>query len=172
MLFAVLPLTAIATVEGVVEELRSPFYNVSCEYEKQAAKIKLELRMKSEDVKKYSGYEIKLYALTASQSVEDIPKLLPVVSGIKPSNRTGAEVKGVDLSGGQYDLICANIVADIIIRMAPDVGRYMKEDAVLLASGIITERAEEVIEALNTSHLKVTRRLDDNGWCALVVQKA
>ena len=81
-------------------------------------------------------------------------------------------LKGVDLSGGQYDLICANIVADIIIRMAPDVGRYMKEDAVLLASGIITERAEEVIEALNTSHLKVTRRLDDNGWCALVVQKA
>ena len=81
-------------------------------------------------------------------------------------------LKGVDLSGGQYNLICANIVADIIIRMAPDVGRYMKEDAVLLASGIITERAEEVIEALNTSHLKVTRRLDDNGWCALVVQKA
>ena len=98
MLFAVLPLTAIATVEGVVEELRSPFYNVSCDYEKQTSKIKLELRMKSEDVKRYSGYEIKLYALTASQSVEDIPKLLPVVSGIKPSNRTGAEVKGVDLS--------------------------------------------------------------------------
>ncbi|MBO5355162.1 MAG: 50S ribosomal protein L11 methyltransferase [Clostridia bacterium] len=81
-------------------------------------------------------------------------------------------LKGVDLAGGQYDLICANIVADIIIRMAPDVGRYMKDDAILLASGIITERAEEVIEALNTSHLKVVRRLDDNGWCALVVQKA
>jgi ribosomal protein L11 methylase PrmA len=48
----------------------------------------------------------------------------------------------------------------------------MKDDAILLASGIITERAEEVIEALNASHLKVVRRLDDNGWCALVVQKA
>lgn len=81
-------------------------------------------------------------------------------------------LKSVDLAGGQYDLICANIVADIIIRMAPDVGRYMKDDAILLASGIITERAEEVIEALNKSHLKVVRRLDDNGWCALVVQKA
>ena len=80
-------------------------------------------------------------------------------------------LKGVDLTGGQYDLICANIVADIIIRMSPDVGRYMKDDAILLASGIITERAEEVIEALNASHLKVVRRLDDNGWCALVVQK-
>ena len=81
-------------------------------------------------------------------------------------------LKGVDLAGGPYDLICANIVADIIIRMAPDVGRYMKEDAILLASGIITERAEEVISELERNHLKIARRLDDNGWCALVVKKA
>lgn len=81
-------------------------------------------------------------------------------------------LKGVDLSGGPYDLICANIVADIIIRMAPDVGRYMKDDAILLASGIITERAEEVIAELEANSLKIVRRLDDNGWCALVVQKA
>ena len=81
-------------------------------------------------------------------------------------------LKGVDLAGGKYDLICANIVADIIIRMAPDVGAYMKDDAILLASGIITERAEEVIEHLEANKLKIVRRLDDNGWCALVVQKA
>ena len=81
-------------------------------------------------------------------------------------------LKGVDLAGGAYDLICANIVADIIIRMAPDVGRYMKDDAILLASGIITERAEEVIAELEKNRLTVVRRLDDNGWCALVVKKA
>ena len=80
-------------------------------------------------------------------------------------------LKGVDISDGPYDLICANIVADIIIRMAPDVGRYMKDDAILLASGIITERAEEVIEALEANNLKIARRCDDNGWCALVVKK-
>ncbi len=80
-------------------------------------------------------------------------------------------LKGVDLSDGPYDLICANIVADIIIRMAPDVGRYMKDDAILLASGIITERAEEVIAALEANDLTVARREDDNGWCALVVKK-
>ena len=81
-------------------------------------------------------------------------------------------LKGVDLSGGPYDLICANIVADIIIRMAPDVSRYMKDDAILLASGIITERAEEVVGELESNGLRVERRLDDNGWCALVVKKA
>ena len=81
-------------------------------------------------------------------------------------------MRDVDLSEGKYDLICANIVADIIIRMAPDVAKYMKDDAVLLASGIITERAEEVVAALTEKGLAVKERLDDNGWCALVVQKA
>ena len=81
-------------------------------------------------------------------------------------------LRQVDLTGGGYDLICANIVADIIIRMAPDVGAYMKEDGILLASGIITERAEEVVSALESVGLVVKERLDDNGWCALVVQKS
>ena len=78
---------------------------------------------------------------------------------------------GVDLSGGQYDLVCANIVADIIIRMTPDIGRYMKDDAILIASGIITERADEVVDAVVAHGLRIKERLTDNGWCALVIEK-
>lgn len=80
-------------------------------------------------------------------------------------------LKQVDLSGGRYDLVCANIVADIIIRMAPDIGNYMKDDAVLLCSGIIKERADDVISCLSKHGLCVSERLDDNGWCALAVKK-
>lgn len=79
-------------------------------------------------------------------------------------------LRHVDISDGKYDLITANIVADIIIRMAPDVRAYMNEGCTLLASGIITERAEEVIQALEDNGLTVVDRLDDNGWCALVVK--
>lgn len=80
-------------------------------------------------------------------------------------------LKQVDLTGGKYDLICANIVADIIIRMTPDISRYMKDDCTLLCSGIIKERAEDVIQKLNEFKLCVVERLDDNGWCALAVRK-
>ena len=80
-------------------------------------------------------------------------------------------LKQVDLDGGKYDLICANIVADIIIRMTPDIGRFMKDDCVLLCSGIIRERANDVIAKLNEYALKVVERIDDNGWCALAVMK-
>ena len=78
---------------------------------------------------------------------------------------------GVDLSGGQYDVVCANIVADIIIRMCPDISKYMKDDAILLASGIITERADEVVTAAEANGLRIRERLEDNGWCALVIEK-
>jgi ribosomal protein L11 methyltransferase len=70
-----------------------------------------------------------------------------------------------------YDLITANIVADIIIRMAPDVGSLMHEGTVLLVSGIILERSSDVVEALEQHGLRVVERVVDNDWCAMAVMK-
>ncbi len=81
-------------------------------------------------------------------------------------------LKGVDKSGGAYDVICANIVADIIIRMMPDVGALMDESSVILASGIILERSDEVVEKFTEHGFAVIERIEENGWCALAVKKA
>ena len=81
-------------------------------------------------------------------------------------------LKQVDKSGGTYDVICANIVADIIIRMMADVGALMDENSVILASGIIVERSEDVINGFEDHGFKIVERIDENGWCALAVQKA
>ena len=70
-----------------------------------------------------------------------------------------------------YDLICANIVADIIIRMTPDVAPFMHENTVLLASGIISERSADVIECFEKYGYKIVEKLEDNGWCGLAVMK-
>jgi ribosomal protein L11 methyltransferase len=72
---------------------------------------------------------------------------------------------------GGYDLITANIVADIIIRMTPDVGAFMNENTVLLASGIISERAEDVVTCFEKHGFEIVERVEDNGWCALAVKK-
>ena len=71
-----------------------------------------------------------------------------------------------------YDLICANIVADIIIRMTPDVGELMHKDTVLLASGIIMERSQDVVECFEKHGFRIVERLEENGWCGLAVMKA
>ncbi len=81
-------------------------------------------------------------------------------------------LRQVSLEGGKYDLICANIVADIIIRMTPDVGAYLAEGGVILASGIIAERCEDVVAAFEANGFRVIERLVDNDWCGLAVTKA
>ena len=70
-----------------------------------------------------------------------------------------------------YDLICANIVADIIIRMTPDVGELMHKDTVLLASGIIMERSDDVVACFEEHGFRIVERLEENGWCGLAVMK-
>ena len=79
-------------------------------------------------------------------------------------------LRGVDESR-PYDLITANIVADIIIRMAPDVSKLMHENTVLLVSGIICPRSQDVIDALEQNGLKITERVVENDWCAMAVMK-
>ncbi len=70
-----------------------------------------------------------------------------------------------------YDLICANLVADIIIRMVPDLAPFMADHTVLLASGIISARAEDVIACFDRYGYKVVEMSVENDWCALAVQK-
>ena len=77
-------------------------------------------------------------------------------------------LKQVDLSNGKFDIVCANIVADIVIRMSGDIEKYMNNDAILLASGIIIERADDVINAYAELGFYVHEKLTDNGWCAIV----
>ncbi len=79
-------------------------------------------------------------------------------------------LRSVDLEGGKYGLVCANIVADIIIRMTPDVHKYIEDDGVLLASGIIMERSQDVIDCFEQHGFEIVERAEENGWCALAVK--
>lgn len=73
----------------------------------------------------------------------------------------------VDNNIGLFDIAAVNIVADVIIRLAPQIGRYLKKDATLIVSGIILERAEEVIKVLNDNGFEVFDDRKENGWyCA------
>ncbi len=77
------------------------------------------------------------------------------------------------LDGKLFDVVTANIVADIIIRMAPDIGQFIREGGYLIASGIIEEREAEVDAAvLRCGFEKVTAK-HEKGWCAeLFVRKS
>ncbi len=71
---------------------------------------------------------------------------------------------------GGYNIVCANIVADIIIRMTPDVSDFMNDGTILLASGIISERRDDVIDCFEKNGFEIVEIAEDNGWCALAVK--
>lgn len=87
-------------------------------------------------------------------------------------NHVGDRIKLVcgDLTekiSGTYDVVCANIVADVIIRLSKDVKQFMHKDSILLVSGIIEERCDEVIDALVEADLFVKEKITENGWVAM-----
>ena len=75
-------------------------------------------------------------------------------------------LKQVKKTEGGYDIVVANIVADVIIRLAPDVGEYLAKNGVFIVSGIIQERADEVKNALDIAGYKIDDEKYENGWYA------
>ncbi len=72
---------------------------------------------------------------------------------------------------GAYDVVVANIVADVIMLFAKDVGRFMKEDAVFITSGIIDTREDEVKTALLENGFTIVERNAQSGWVCFVCKK-
>lgn len=68
---------------------------------------------------------------------------------------------------GTGDLVLANIVADVIIPLAPLVPRLMKEQAVFICSGVLQARLQEVLDALDTAGLSVQHVNQQEDWCQI-----
>ena len=69
-----------------------------------------------------------------------------------------------DAIGTGYDVVVANIVADVIISLAPQVRHFLKEDGWFLTSGIIDARADEVAAALVAAGWNIVESCTSEGW--------
>ena len=66
--------------------------------------------------------------------------------------------------GGGYDIVVANIVADVIIGLAPSVRQFLKPGGLFLCSGIIDTRADEVADALRHAGWTIEDPRSGEGW--------
>ena len=71
------------------------------------------------------------------------------------------------LSRGHYDLVLVNIVADVIIGLAPVLPRFLHGDSVLLCSGILDTRLNEVCMALEQAGVTVEQIHSKEDWRSL-----
>lgn len=70
-------------------------------------------------------------------------------------------------TAGRYEIVCMNIVADVIISLLEGVRSYIAPGGCLLLSGIIDTREQDVLHALEQHGYRVQQRLEDGGWVAL-----
>lgn len=72
---------------------------------------------------------------------------------------------------GKYNIVCANIVADVIIKLLPDVGQFMTDDGILIISGVIDIRKEDVLSAVDNFGFEVSLEAYRDNWCAFVLKQ-
>ena len=91
-----------------------------------------------------------------------------------------AKINGVDLQAkesnlfanveGEYDLIFANILAEILVEMIGQSKEYIKKSGILVLSGIINEKADMVKEALVENAYEILDQREKGEWTLLVAR--
>ena len=71
----------------------------------------------------------------------------------------------------KYDIVVANILADVIIPMAPVIPDRLKEGGYFITSGIIDFKENEVKEAIEAAGLKVIEINHQGEWVNITAQK-
>lgn len=126
-------------------------------------------------------------ALLGAREVHGID-IDPVASRVAVEN---AELNGVDkdsffvmngdiltdpdfrrsVSNGEYDIVLANIVANVIIAFAYLLPSMMKKGGLLIASGIIEDRLDEVVAELEDCGLEILDIANGDDWRAVLARK-
>lgn len=114
--------------------------------------------------RKVNAYDIDPVAVRIAKENGEVNRCENIHFGISDL------LKNVDMKEGKYDFICANIVADIIVRMAPDVKGCLKEGGLLAVSGVIDTQRDRVVDALEKNGLRLVSEKNDNDWCGILFE--
>ena len=76
------------------------------------------------------------------------------------------------LTGTHYDLVLVNIVADVIIGLAPHLPAFMQEDTLLICSGILDTRLQDVISALERAGLTIVSTKAKEDWRSVAAKRS
>ena len=72
---------------------------------------------------------------------------------------------------GRFPVVCANIVADVVIRLLDGAEKYMTDGGVLIVSGIIDIRENDVLEAAKKHGYEISQKRYRDNWCAFALRR-
>ena len=71
----------------------------------------------------------------------------------------------------KYDIVVANILADVLIPLTPVILHQMKKGGIYITSGIIDEKEEDVLQAVKAAGLEVVEVTHQNDWVSVTARK-
>jgi ribosomal protein L11 methyltransferase len=69
------------------------------------------------------------------------------------------------------DVVVANILAEVILRFTDDTARVVKPGGYFIASGIIQQKKEQVMEALENADFEIVETILMEDWVAIISKK-
>lgn len=72
---------------------------------------------------------------------------------------------------GKYDIVAANILADVLVPLTPVIVNQLKQGGIYITSGIIDEKEETVVEAVKAAGLEVVEVTHQNDWVSVTARK-
>lgn len=73
-------------------------------------------------------------------------------------------------AGAPYDLVFANILAKPLKRLAPAIARHLAPHGEVILSGLLARDVPGVIAAYGTQRLRLTQRVEIDGWVTLLMR--
>ncbi len=77
-------------------------------------------------------------------------------------------LKGIDI---QADVVVANILADIILLMISDTWRVLRAGGIFIISGIIKEKKDEILLAIEEAGFQLDQSMQQGDWWAFIFKK-
>lgn len=117
------------------------------------------------------GTDIDKDAITATYENMEVNHIDPNMMDVY----TGNIIEDLDLQNkvniGQYEIVVANILADVIIPLSRVLARQMRKDSLFISSGIIDVKKDEVEEALLSNGFEILEVIQMGDWFSFVAKK-
>lgn len=70
----------------------------------------------------------------------------------------------------KFDVVVANILADVLLLLLQDISKVVKKDGIIIFSGIIEDKLDELIKAVKDKNLEILEIKAEKEWRALLIK--
>ncbi|HAS74533.1 MAG TPA: 50S ribosomal protein L11 methyltransferase, partial [Clostridiales bacterium UBA8960] len=78
----------------------------------------------------------------------------------------------IDVITEKADVVVANIIADVIVKLSDDIDKILKPSALFISSGLIMNKVDWVIEELVARKFEIVEVVKKGEWAVVVSRKS